>query len=88
MKLAESIKTHIRRSDVDKVFQRHVEKWTAEEQRQHTEYEMRLTEMRSEAQIYSVQSSGANPIAHQFKQMLIQEQQLSLSKMRSEMKPT
>ena len=47
---------------------------------------MKLAQLKSEAQIYSLQSAGANTTAHEFKQELIQEQQLSLSEMRSEMK--
>ena len=47
---------------------------------------MKLTEFKSEAQIYSLQSAGANLTAHEFKQALIQEQQISLSEMRSELK--
>ena len=78
--------THIRRSDANEAFQGHSERWKAEEQRQNAEYEMKLAEFTSEAQIYSLQSAGANITAHEFKQVLIQEQQLSLSEMRSEMK--
>ena len=47
---------------------------------------MKLAQLKSESQIYSLQSAGANITAREFKQELIQEQQLSLSEMRSEMK--
>ena len=47
---------------------------------------MRLAELKSEAQIYSLESARANLTAHEFKQALIQEQQITLSEMGSEMK--
>ena len=47
---------------------------------------MKLAELKSEAQIYNLRSAGANTTAHEFKQELIHEQQLSLNEMRSEMK--
>ena len=74
------------RFDAQQVFQGHSEKWKAEEQRLNAEYKMNMAEPKSEAQIYSLQSAGANRTAHEFKQALIQEQQISLSEMRSEMK--
>ena len=39
---------------------------------------MIFARMKSEAQIYSAQSSGANQPAHQCKQILIQEQQINM----------
>ena len=48
---------------------------------------MNLAELKSEAHIYSLQSAaGANTTAHQFKQELINEQRMSLTEMKSEMK--
>ena len=48
---------------------------------------MTLAEVKSEAQIYGLQSAGsANTIAHELKRELVNEQQQSLLGMRSEMK--
>ena len=86
-RIAQSSETHMSLSDAKEVFQGHSEKWKAEEQRLHAEYKMNLAELKSEAQIYNLQSAvGANTTAHQFKQELIHEQQMSLAEMKSEMK--
>ena len=47
---------------------------------------MKLAQLESEPQISNLRSAGANTTAHEFKQELIHEQQLSLSEMRSETK--
>ena len=85
-RLAAASETHIRRSDANEAFHGHSERWKVEEQRQNAEYEMKLAEFKLEAQTYSLQSAGTNIIAHEFQQVLMQEQQLSFSEMRSEMK--
>ena len=75
------------RFDAQQRFTGQSEKWAAEEQRLRAEYKMNLAELKSEAQIFGLQSAGsANTIAHDFKQELTHEQQISLTEMRSEMK--
>ena len=57
------------RFDAQQVFLGQSEKWKAEEQRLHAEYKMNLAELKSEAQIYSLQSAtGAHTTAHELKQ--------------------
>ena len=75
------------RFDAEQLFQGQAAKWAAEEQRLHAEYKLNLTEVKSEAQIYGLQSAGsANTTGHELKQELVHEQQMSLTEMRSEMK--
>ena len=71
-RLIASPEAHISRSDANEVFDSHSETWKAEEQKLNAEYEMKLAQLKSEAQIYSLQSAGANMTAHEFKQVLIQ----------------
>ena len=74
-RIAQSSETHMRRLDAQQFFTGQSEKWAAEEQRLRAEYKMNLAELKSEAQIYSLQSAGsANTTAHELKQELIHEQ--------------
>ena len=74
------------RFDAEELFQSQATKWAAEEQRLHAEYRMTLAEVKSEAQIYGLQSAGsANTTAHELKRELVNEQQQSLLGIRSEM---
>jgi hypothetical protein len=82
-----SSQTHMTRFDAQELFHSQEAIWAAEEQNIQAEYNMNLAEVRSEAQIFGLQSAGsANTITHEVKQELVSEQRLSLIEMRSEMK--
>ena len=57
-RLAASSETRISRSDANKVFLCQSEEWRADEQRLNAEHEMKLAQVKSEAQIHSLQSAG------------------------------
>ena len=85
--IALSSETHMSLFDAEQLFKGQAAKWAAEEKRLHAEYKLNLAEVKSEAQIYGLQSAGsANTTAHELKQELVHEQQMSLTEMRSEMK--
>ena len=78
-----SSRTHITRSDAQELYTSQEAIWAAEEQTIKAEYKMNLAEVRSEAQMFGLQSAGsANTTTHELKQELVSEQRLSLIEMR------